>query len=122
MTICSTYRNSKYHILVAFVAEHIRLALFLAIPTVSEMAVLFIAALFINVVLLFLLVPFALLLCLLSLFEILDLLQSEELFSVQLIELAVDVGDCVFRARDDNVFAVCMSAREIVQAYQQTRT
>lgn len=42
----------------------------------------------------------------LSLLGALDLLQPVELLPVQLVELRVDVLDCVLRARYDDVFAV----------------
>jgi hypothetical protein len=37
-----------------------------------------------------------------------DFLEAVELFSVELVEFAIDVLDCVFCSRDDDVFAVSM--------------
>ncbi len=85
----ATSALSKYHVLVAFITQHvlalaILLILLIALPSR-------------------LLAPLRILLGLRALLDTLDLLQPEELFAIQLVELGVDVLDRVLRTRDDYV-------------------
>lgn len=113
---CDKIRHSQIHTQLASPLTHSILEYYVLIPLVPQHILRLPTAFYLLVILILLIAlpplllrPLRLFGRLRPLFDALDLLEPKEFLAVQLVELAVDVLDGVFSARDDDVFAVALS-------------